>query len=249
MGEENRREYRNGIHQCLFTIRRTLDNYKIRRKEFSSPFDALKCSWLLAKFPPQCSDRKIEERWVIERVDKEKINVLDIGANQSPFPKKLTAMGFAVTIIDTRPLQNQDNTITIVCGDVRHTRFENESFDTITAISVLEHIGVAGRYGIHDADPYGDMRALHEMKRILKNGGEIFITVPYGKKNVLPINRCYNKKMTEKLFQNFDIVEQEFKVLGKDLVWHTVEERIAANVNWYFSPWYALAFFRLKKNK
>lgn len=54
-------------------------------------------------------------------------------------------------------------------GDVRKLPFEPESFDKVISISVLEHIY---------PEIGGDVIALDEIKRVLRNNGELLITVP-----------------------------------------------------------------------
>ena len=46
---------------------------------------------------------------------------------------------------------------------------------------------------------------LREVERILKPEGILLLTVPYGAKDVLPINKLYNKERTDKLFKKYNI--------------------------------------------
>jgi ubiquinone/menaquinone biosynthesis C-methylase UbiE len=59
-------------------------------------------------------------------------------------------------------------------GDVRDMEFSDNSFDRVISVSVIEHI-----YPEQD----GDLKALSEIKRVLKSGGEFFLTVPYKSKS------------------------------------------------------------------
>jgi len=47
---------------------------------------------------------------------------------------------------------------------------------------VIEHIGL-GRYG-DPLDPEGDLKALKELIRVLKRGGDLLLVVPVGRKRV-----------------------------------------------------------------
>ena len=67
---------------------------------------------------------------------------------------------------------------------IRKTDYPDNYFDAISCISTLEHIGVAGRYGSDD-DPEGDAKTMHEIKRILKPGGILLTSLPYGAKDVV----------------------------------------------------------------
>ena len=69
-------------------------------------------------------------------------------------------------------------------ADCRKLPFENDFFDRILAVSVIEHIGLASpQVSKHDKpiiDIVGDIETLKELRRVLKPGCELVITVPYG---------------------------------------------------------------------
>ncbi|PJA01482.1 hypothetical protein COX74_02500, partial [bacterium (Candidatus Gribaldobacteria) CG_4_10_14_0_2_um_filter_41_16] len=92
--------------------------------------------------------------------------------------------------LNTKKLKNKS--IIFKQGDIRQTDYPNDYFDLIACISTLEHIGLSGRYNSDD-DPDGDKKAMLEIKRIIKPGGILLATVPYGARDVLPINKLYNK--------------------------------------------------------
>ncbi len=61
--------------------------------------------------------------------------------------------------------------------DVRNLTFDEDSFDKIISISVIEHIY---------PEEGGDYQALREVKRVLKPQGEFLMTVPYkDKRNIV----------------------------------------------------------------
>lgn len=69
-------------------------------------------------------------------------------------------------------------------GDLRDTPFKSELFDDIVCISTLEHIGMDNQhYGSKPVDSIRDgefINAVTELVRILKTGGKLLITIPYG---------------------------------------------------------------------
>jgi SAM-dependent methyltransferase len=71
----------------------------------------------------------------------------------------------------------------VVKGDITKTPFEAASFDCIWCISSLEHFGMdnSGYTANFSREDAMDARAVHEMLRILAPGGQLLITVPYGK--------------------------------------------------------------------
>lgn len=74
-------------------------------------------------------------------------------------------------------------------ADIRKLPLENEKFDKIFAVSVIEHIGLESpqilSQNIPEIDANGDVEAVKELARVLKPGGELVMTFPFGKKEGL----------------------------------------------------------------
>lgn len=71
----------------------------------------------------------------------------------------------------------------VECGDAERTGWPDASFDAVTCVSVLEHVGL-GWYG-DNVEATGEEgckagRVVAEMARVLKPGGWLFLTVPLG---------------------------------------------------------------------
>ena len=82
--------------------------------------------------------------------------------------------------------------------DVRNLNFGEQKFDKVISISVIEHI--FPKEG-------GDFQALKEIKQVLKNRGELLITIPYkSKKNILYVN----KKVYERAEQKNNFFAREY---------------------------------------
>lgn len=69
--------------------------------------------------------------------------------------------------------------------DLRELPYRDDLFDTIVSSSTLEHVGMDNeRYGVpvaRAADPDAELdRALTELRRVLRPGGRMLVTVPYG---------------------------------------------------------------------
>ncbi len=76
-----------------------------------------------------------------------------------------------------------------VYGDLRQTPFQDSSFDTVVCHSTLEHVGmnntlygyVEGQSASEAKKCYDYLDAVQELLRVLKSGGRLLITSPYGK--------------------------------------------------------------------
>jgi SAM-dependent methyltransferase len=112
---------------------------------------------------------------------KIKNKILDVGSSNSVFPLFLASLGcqvFAIDI-DKKVLELKNYAKRLGCleliaeiEDATRLSYPNKFFDNITAISTIEHI-------IPKDD--GDIRAIKEISRTLKDGGKAIITVPYNK--------------------------------------------------------------------
>lgn len=69
-------------------------------------------------------------------------------------------------------------------ADIRDLPIEDNYFDKILAVSVIEHIGMDDPQVVDPNLPMtgisGDVEAFKEMLRVLKPGGQIIMTVPFG---------------------------------------------------------------------
>ncbi len=93
-----------------------------------------------------------------------------------------------------------------------------------------------------------DLKAMIEMHRILKSGGKLYITIPYGIRDVLPINKLYNKNRINVLTKDFRIIKEEYlKYNSKYSLWLNSSEQEAGMTDWLKDRWYSLAFFILEK--
>jgi SAM-dependent methyltransferase len=77
--------------------------------------------------------------------------------------------------------------ISYVYADLRDLPYRDGYFDTVVALSTLEHVGMDNaRYGVtqpRSDDPERELRrALFELLRIVVPGGRLLLTVPYGRR-------------------------------------------------------------------
>lgn len=178
----------------------------------------LKIPWLADKvFQLNVDERFVEYPIVysIIGIDR-KLRILDIGCWGSLLPIQLGSLGHEVYGIDIIAYPLQHPNFTFVWGDICHMPFPNQSFDVVTAISTIEHIGL-GRYG----DPIhgnGDKKAVREIARVLKPLGKAIIAVPFGDKRAvvykqnLPLQVVYDLSTLKKLFTGFKVQHESYWV-------------------------------------
>lgn len=224
----------------------------VGKKEFQSFSDCLFHNRKQSRHP-WINERAIEYPWAYKNIaDLNDNRVLDVGAKEGlPITDLLLENNNIVYTIDINASSSRENgNLIVVKGDIISTSFENDFFDAVVVVSTLEHIGIAGRYGITTSDEDGDYRAMQEIFRILKPEGKVLVTVPYGLGRSLPLNRLYTTERTQKLFKGFEIIQRQyFQYNSNYKLWLEVSESKAANNNWDHEPWYALACFCAIKPK
>jgi SAM-dependent methyltransferase len=127
-------------------------------------------------------ERPIEMAWTLGRYRGEQ-RVLDIGyafaepvwlsALTAARPRMLTGLDLVAREVPG---------MSAVVADVRRMPFRARSFHVIFCISTLEHVGADNtRYGTQkEGDPTGPLAALRELRRVVRRGGRILLTVPCG---------------------------------------------------------------------
>ncbi len=97
-----------------------------------------------------------------------------------PEPRHLTGIDIGKPIYDISGLYEDSR-----LASITETPFPDASFDLIWCISALEHFGMDNRAYAADSDvgpaPGMDSTAMREMVRILKPGGTLLVTVPFGR--------------------------------------------------------------------
>ena len=116
-------------------------------------------------------------------------DVLDAGAALNlPIVRETVPRSTATLIHFTlpgsdEPIWRHDPHVTYEFGDLRALPFADGRFDRIVCVSTLEHVGMdTTRFGASRAagTPESAADAVAELVRVLKPGGELLLTMPYG---------------------------------------------------------------------
>ncbi len=90
-----------------------------------------------------------------------------------------------VRFYDFRPADLALSGLACDRADLTALPFESGSVASLSSMHVVEHVGL-GRYG-EPLDPEGDLKAIHELARVLAPGGDLLFVVPVGQPRI-----CYN---------------------------------------------------------
>jgi SAM-dependent methyltransferase len=89
-------------------------------------------------------------------------------------------------------------------ADLTDLHFETNSIESLSCMHTIEHVGL-GRYG-DPLDPEGDVKAINEIKRVVKPGGSILFVTPVGEPRIMfNAHRIYAPSMIIELFQGYNL--------------------------------------------
>lgn len=156
-------------------------------------------------FEEVVTDRAVEEPWVVSKVRPGE-RVLDVGSATSRYLQELPDSCRPVAL-DLRPTRPQPG-IGVVRGDLTRAPLPPASFDVITCISTIEHVGL-DVYG-QGPDEFGDEVAMRHMRRLLRAGGRLLLSAPYGRRNVNAWFRVYDQPSFARLVTGFRPLSIEY---------------------------------------
>jgi SAM-dependent methyltransferase len=156
------------------------------------------------------NERSVEVPWARQRVGAAR-RVLDVGCSTSDYLVDLAGTDshesrhvYGLDPDALRPIRN----VGAVKGTIVAPPFPPNSFDLILCISTVEHIGLPV-YGQHEF-PHGDILAMRHIRRLLAPGGRLLLTVPFGRAQVNPWFRVYDRSGLRRLTAGFRSLSAAF---------------------------------------
>ncbi|MFH0753396.1 MAG: class I SAM-dependent methyltransferase [Candidatus Omnitrophota bacterium] len=135
--------------------------------------------------------------------------ILDVGCSESILPMQMAGLGYAVTGLDFRQYSFSFPGLQFCQSDATKMPLEEDSFDAVTCVSMLEHVGI-GHYNDPLHQESGDARVVAEIARVLRKNGLFFLTVPFGVPTVGGVQRTYDAARLAGILGNFKVEEQKY---------------------------------------
>lgn len=111
-----------------------------------------------------------------------------------------------VDFYDYRPANLILSNLKSLPGNLYRLPFESNSIESLSCMHTIEHVGL-GRYG-DPIDPEGDLKAINELKQVVKTGGSLLFVVPVGKPKIeFNAHRIYSYEQIKTYFEDFEIKE------------------------------------------
>jgi SAM-dependent methyltransferase len=162
----------------------------------------------------------------LARDDVRKIVIVDFGGGASlstTVPMLFQLPDAQIYSVDISHLPEiSRNGVRYVRRDLRETRLPAAWADVVSLISTVEHVGL-GRYG-DPPDVDGDLHSIEEAFRILKPGGHVVLTIPYGFPTVVfNLHRVYDEGRFARVCRFFEVVIHEYSKLGRSCLREEIE--------------------------
>lgn len=177
-------------------------------------------------------DRDIEWSWVAAHIGQGPGKAIDFGCGPGSSLGLIAACaGFEVTAVDLGSVNWHyiHHNLKFRQGDILKLDFPDQSVDLIINCSAIEHVGLAGRYGVTKNRPDGDLEAMARLRELMKPGGGVMLlTIPVGQDAIFPpLHRVYGEKRLPKLLEGYVVKKKEYWVKDEKNCWVSVEESVA----------------------
>lgn len=203
-----------------------------------------------------CGDREVEWSWIVANMPLGPGKALDFGTAGSDLGLVAAERGYSVTALDIQPVRwlYRHPSLRFLRGDILSVPIHEQTFDLIINCSSIEHVGLAGRYGINESRPEGDLEAMERMHKMMTPGGIMLITVPVGQDATFPPwHRVYGGERLPRLLHGFELEIEAFWMKDKSNRWQRCNRDVALAVQPLTRPRdpvrsvYALGCFVLRK--
>jgi hypothetical protein len=200
-------------------------------------------------------DRDIEWSWISGNMPSGAGLALEVGPGESNIALVAVRRGYKVLAVDLKPVHWKFThpRIEFAVKDILSVKLSQNSLDLVILCSTVEHIGLAGRYGVSEGIPEGDLQLMGRLRVALKPSGLLLLTIPVGVDSVFhPLHRVYGESRLPLLLDGFEIEREEFWCKESGL-WRLTTRKRALNYEPKASSWnsarsiYALGCFSLRK--
>lgn len=186
--------------------------YKFRQlgRILASPFDA---HHLPSQYGRWLDERIVEYPWLFSRLPHGPGKLLDAGSvlNFAALLRHSLIQEKELTIMTLAPEEDcfWRHGISYVYGDLRTIPFRDDYFDQIACISTLEHIGLDNTLlytrdaAMNENAPDSHHLALLEMHRVLRPGGSLFLTLPFGWSEVRSWIQVFDSFAIDRIIETF----------------------------------------------
>jgi glycosyltransferase involved in cell wall biosynthesis len=201
-------------------------------------------------------DRDIEWSWVAAHIPSGPGEALDFGSGGSHLGLIAAQRGFHVTSVDLQsiPRPYTHPHLSFISGDLVKLPLCSRRYDLVINCSTVEHVGLAGRYGVTESAPDGDLHAMGRLRELMKSGGAMLLTIPLGQDALFaPLCRVYGEQRLPQLLEGYMLESESYWVKDDKNQWILSTRSAALSFKASAGSWdpldnvYALGCFVLRK--
>ena len=167
------------------------------------------CIWDATSVTPIEPTYFYQDSWAFDLIVKAKPRShIDIGSHHKYVA--LLSKVVPLTMVDLRPLSLEMESIRFLQGTILDLPFPDSSIESLSSLCVIEHIGL-GRYG-DPLDPLGSLKACTELARVIKPGGNLYISVPIedNPNTYFNAHRSFNEDWLLSQFSRFTVQDKAY---------------------------------------
>lgn len=191
-------------------------------------------------------ERIVEYPWALVRIPSGRGIILDAGSTLNyGWIAQLPTVKNKLIVVQTLAPEGTLETpnYSYVYGDLRHTIFRDELFDTIVCLSTLEHVGLdntrfyTADAAFREAEAEGFREVICEFNRVLRPGGRLLFSVPFGRYQNLGWLQQFDAALLRRAVEPFAGIVREvtYYHCGPD-GWQRSSESACENAEYRFRP-------------
>lgn len=214
----------SGVLKALFIL-----YYKLQRKPWSLGYSFYKYSFikdtiernlgvfryesLPFQYGFRLDERAVEYPWFFSRLKDSEKRILDAGSslNHREIVSLKALEGREVHLVTLAPesFKAMEKRFVYHYQDLRKLSYPDGFFDAVVSISTLEHVGMDSTFLYTSAADKREnassayLEAVGEIRRVLKDKGSFYATVPYGKYKNYGWFQVFDQKMVQALIKEF----------------------------------------------
>ena len=175
-------------------------------------------------------DRDVEWSWIASQMPIDPGEALDFGPGGSNLGLIAAQRGFNVTAVDLGQVKwHYDHArLHFIRGDILKLPLPKGNLDLVINCSTVEHVGLAGRYGVTQSHPDGDLAAMSRLRDLMKPNGIMLLTIPVGCDAVfMPLHRVYGLERLPKLLSGYVVENEQYWVKNDRNEWVLIDRQDA----------------------
>ncbi len=165
------------------------------------------------RFGYRIDERIVEYGWLFDRLTPAAGAMLDAGSALNFWTivnhPKITSKRLVISTLAPESAAYWNLGVSYLYEDLRQTCLRDEAFDTIVSISTIEHVGMDNtmlytsdqRLAENAPDEY--LPFLDVLRRLLKPGGKLFLSFPYGRRKNHGWFQVFDADMVSRVIDRF----------------------------------------------